>query len=96
MHQNNVINTTNLIHTLLSLSLSLSLLFRFKASTCFGHHLPILRRYYTNAVLVSVVCSCRCGLFSGGGETLLIPRTTHIYNPTTVQHTGHITTRYMI
>jgi hypothetical protein len=47
-----VINTTNLIHTLLSLSL----LFRFKASTCFGHHFPISRMHYTNLVLVSVVC----------------------------------------
>jgi hypothetical protein len=35
----NVINTVNLIHILISLSR----LFRFKASTCFGHHLPIFR-----------------------------------------------------
>jgi hypothetical protein len=63
--QNYVINTTNLIHTLLSF------LFKFKASICFWHHLPIFRRRYTNAVLVSVVCGDRCGLFSG---------TAHIYN----------------
>jgi hypothetical protein len=46
-----ILNTTNLIHT--SLSLSLSLLFGFKASTCFGHQLPIFRRHYTHAFLVS-------------------------------------------
>jgi hypothetical protein len=61
----NVMNTTNLIHTLLLLSLPLSLLFGFKASTCFVHHLSVFRRHYTNAVLVSVVCGCRCGLFEG-------------------------------
>jgi hypothetical protein len=53
VHHSNVINITNLILTLLLLSLSL--LFRFKASTCFGHHLPIFRRRFTNSVLVSVV-----------------------------------------
>jgi hypothetical protein len=51
LHHSNVINTYNLIHTLLSLSLSI--LFGFKASLYFGHHLPIIRRHYTNAVLVS-------------------------------------------
>jgi hypothetical protein len=68
---NYVINATNLIHT------SLSLLFGFKASTCFGRHLPIFKRHYTNAVLVSVVRCCRCGLFASWGEcyqSLLIPR----------------------
>jgi hypothetical protein len=65
-----VINITNLIHT----SLPLSPLFMFKVSTCFGHHLPIFRGYYTNVVLVSVVYGCRCGLFS--------PRIAHIYNRT--------------
>jgi hypothetical protein len=56
VHHSNVINTSNLIHTSLSLSLSLSLLFGFKASTCFGNHLPIFRRHYTNADLASVMC----------------------------------------
>jgi hypothetical protein len=35
--------------------------------TCFGHHLLIFWRHYTNAVLMSVVCGDRCG------------RTAHIY-----------------
>jgi hypothetical protein len=41
---------------------------RAKSSICFGNHLPIFRRYYTNAVLVSVVFGYRCGLFLGVGE----------------------------
>jgi hypothetical protein len=73
VRHSNVIYTTKLIHT--SLSLSLSLLFGFKTSTCFGHHLPIFRTHYTNAVLVSAVCGCRCG-----HESLFIPTTVRIYN----------------
>jgi hypothetical protein len=48
----------------------------FNVSTCFGHYLPILRRHYTDAELVVIVCSCRCGLVSGCGKTadLLILR----------------------
>jgi hypothetical protein len=42
--------------------------------------LPIFRRHHTNAVLVSILCGCRFGLFSGWGET----ETAHIYN-----HTQH-------
>jgi hypothetical protein len=42
----------------------------FSVSTCFGHYLPILRRQYTNAELVTIVCSCRCGLVSGYGKTI--------------------------
>jgi hypothetical protein len=60
VHRSNVINTTNLIHTLLSRSHSLS--FGFKVTTCFGHHLAIFRRHYTNAAFVSVVSGCSCGL----------------------------------
>jgi hypothetical protein len=30
-------------------------LLRFKVSTCFGHYLPIFRRHYTNANLVTIV-----------------------------------------
>jgi hypothetical protein len=41
----------------------------FNVSTCFWHYLPILRRYYTDAELVAIVCSCRCGLVSGYGNT---------------------------
>jgi hypothetical protein len=41
----------------------------FNVSTCFGHYLPILRRHYTDAELVTIVCSCRCGLVSGCGKT---------------------------
>jgi hypothetical protein len=44
-------------------------LLRFKVSTCFGYYLPIFRRHYTNADLVTIVCSCRCGLVSGCGKT---------------------------
>jgi hypothetical protein len=51
-----------LIHT------SLFTLLWLTVSTCFGHYLPILRRHYTNAGLVTVVCSCRCGLVSGCGN----------------------------
>jgi hypothetical protein len=40
----------------------------FSVSTCFGHWLPILRRYYTNTGLVTIVCSCRCVLVSGYGK----------------------------
>jgi hypothetical protein len=65
-----------------SLSLSFSLLFEFKGSKYFVNHLPIFRRHYTNAVLVSIVCGCRCGLFSGWVEALLISRTAHNYNRT--------------
>jgi hypothetical protein len=35
--------------------------------------LPILRRHYTNAGLVTVVCGCRCGLVSGCGKTAVFP-----------------------
>jgi hypothetical protein len=44
-------------------------LLRFKVSTCFGHYLPIFRRHYTYAGLVTIVCSCRCGLVLGCGNT---------------------------
>jgi hypothetical protein len=27
---------------------------KLKTSTCFGHHLPILRRYYTSTILVGI------------------------------------------
>jgi hypothetical protein len=37
-------------------------LLRFKVLTFFGHYLPIIKRQYTNAALVTIVCSCRCGL----------------------------------
>jgi hypothetical protein len=40
-------------------------LLMFNVSTCFGHYLPILRRHYTDAELVTILCSCRCGLVSG-------------------------------
>jgi hypothetical protein len=43
--------------------------------------LPIFRRHYTNAGLVTVVCDCRCGLVSGCGKTHK-PIPTHIYNRT--------------
>jgi hypothetical protein len=43
-------------------------LLRFKFSTCFGHYLPIFRRHYMNAGLVTIVCSCKCGLISGCGK----------------------------
>jgi hypothetical protein len=62
-----VLITTDLMQTSLSLSLS----FRFKVSTCFRHHFPIFGMHYTNAVLVSVVCSYRCGLFSGTRRLVL-------------------------
>jgi hypothetical protein len=39
-------------------------LFRFKVSTFLGPYLSILRRHYTNAGLVIIVCCCRCGLAS--------------------------------
>jgi hypothetical protein len=58
-----VISNTKLIHT------SLFTLLRFTVSTCFVHYLPILRRHYTNAGLVTVVWGCRCGLVSGCGKT---------------------------
>jgi hypothetical protein len=64
---NFVISNTNLIHT------SLFALLRFTVSTCLGHYLPILRRHYTNAGLVTVVCGCRCGLVSGCGKTTVFP-----------------------
>jgi hypothetical protein len=64
---NFVISNTNLIHT------SLFTLLRFTVSTCFGHYLPILKRRYTNAGLVTVVCGCRCGLVSGCGKTVSLP-----------------------
>jgi hypothetical protein len=41
------------------------ILLRLKVSTCFGHYLPIFRRHYTDAALVTIVCGCRCGLVSG-------------------------------
>jgi hypothetical protein len=46
-----LITRTNLIH----FSSTFTLL-KLKASTCFGYHLPILRRHYTNTVLVDVAC----------------------------------------
>jgi hypothetical protein len=51
-----VIRNTNLIHT------SLFTLLRFTVSACFGHYLPILRRHYTNA-----------GLVTGCGKTTVFP-----------------------
>jgi hypothetical protein len=62
LRHSNAINTTNLMHTLLSLLF----LFGFKASTCFGHHLPIFRRHHTNAVLVSAVCVVDVGCSLSG------------------------------
>jgi hypothetical protein len=62
-HCNYVTNTTNLIHFTFTVTL-----LRFKVSTCFGHYLPIIRRHYMNAALVTVVCSCRCGLVSDSGR----------------------------
>jgi hypothetical protein len=59
-NNNNIRN--HLIHT------SHFTLLRFTDSTCFGHYLPLLRRHYTNAGLVTVVCGCRCGLVSGCGN----------------------------
>jgi hypothetical protein len=50
---------TNLIHYTITF-----ILLKLKASTCFGHHLPILRRQYTNTVLVGVACCYRCRLFT--------------------------------
>jgi hypothetical protein len=41
--------------TLMHFTITFTLL-KLKASTCFGHHLPILRRHYTNTVLVGVAC----------------------------------------
>jgi hypothetical protein len=41
---------------------------RFKVSTCFRHYLPIISRHYTNAALVTIVCSYRCGVVSGFGK----------------------------
>jgi hypothetical protein len=41
----------------------------FSISTCFGHYFPILSRHYTDAELVAIGCSCRCGLVSGYGKT---------------------------
>jgi hypothetical protein len=58
-----VTSSTKLIHT------SHFTLLRFTVSTCFGHYLPILRRLYTKAGFVTVVCGCRCGLVSGCGKT---------------------------
>jgi hypothetical protein len=45
-------------------------LIRFKVSTCFRHYLPIFRRHYTNADLLTIVLGCRCGLVSGCGKTV--------------------------
>jgi hypothetical protein len=59
---NHVINTTNLIHTRFTFNYTL---LRFEALTCFGHYLPIFRRHYTNAGLVTVVCGSRWGFVSG-------------------------------
>jgi hypothetical protein len=44
-------------------------LLKLKASTYFGHHLPTLRRHYTNTVAVGVARCYRCTLFAGYGET---------------------------
>jgi hypothetical protein len=52
----------------------------FSVSTCFGHYLPILRRHCTNAELVTIVCSCRCGLVWGYGKSSHILRPTHARN----------------
>jgi hypothetical protein len=56
VHHSNVINTTNLLHT------SLSLWFGVKAPTCFGHHLKSLES--ENEVFIkSVVFTLLCRLF---------------------------------
>jgi hypothetical protein len=47
----NLITRTNLIHFTFTFTL-----LKLKASTYFGYHLPILRRHYTNTVLVGVAC----------------------------------------
>jgi hypothetical protein len=60
---NYVINTTNLMHP--SLPLHFIDVQCLNISICFGHYLPFLRRHYTDAELVAIVCSCRCGLVSG-------------------------------
>jgi hypothetical protein len=44
----------------------------------FRDYLPILRRHYTNAGLVTVVCGCRCGLVSGCGKSSHILRPAHV------------------
>jgi hypothetical protein len=52
-------SSTNLIHFTITFTFTL---LKLKASTYFGHHLPILRRHYINTVLVLVVVVCcyRC------------------------------------
>jgi hypothetical protein len=40
-------------------------LLKLKAPIGFGEHLPILRRHYTNTVLVGVACCFRYRLFTG-------------------------------
>jgi hypothetical protein len=82
--QSYLITRTNSIHFTITFTL-----LKFKASTCFGHHLSILRRHYTNTVLVGVACCCRCSLFTGYGKTAdchlqsnLTPWTTYISNST--------------
>jgi hypothetical protein len=53
-------------------------LIRFKVSTCFRHYLPIFRRHYMNAYLVTVVCGCSCGLVSECSRDQ--PTTTTVHN----------------
>jgi hypothetical protein len=52
-----LITRANLIHFTITFTL-----LKLKASTFFGHHLPILRRHCTNTVLVGVACCCRSRL----------------------------------
>jgi hypothetical protein len=49
---NKLRNKHNQLDTHFTLTITL---LRFKVSTCFGHYLPIIRRHYTNAALVTVV-----------------------------------------
>jgi hypothetical protein len=65
-----LITRTNLIHFTFTF-----IILKLKASTCFGHHLPILRKHYTNTVLVGVACCYRCRLFTGSAD--ITARYTH-------------------
>jgi hypothetical protein len=54
-----LITRTNLIYFTFTFTI-----LKFKAAICFGQHLPILRRHYTNTVLVGVAYCYRCRLFT--------------------------------
>jgi hypothetical protein len=58
----NLITRTNLLHFTITYTL-----LKLKASTCFGHHLSILRRHYTNSfgefsMLQIIIESTKCTL----------------------------------